>query len=76
MLDVVLKDCVTETKETSWWSNVSTSLAKSASERVRRSHESRPAVAMQRTTMSRLYHRSQVHDKFNENIGWGARIRT
>jgi hypothetical protein len=29
----------------------------------------RPAVAMQRTTMSRLYHRSQVHDKLNEN-GW------
>ena len=33
----VLKDCVTETKETSCLSNVSTSLAKSASERVRRS---------------------------------------
>ena len=28
---VVLKDCVTETKETPWASNVSTSLAKSAS---------------------------------------------
>jgi hypothetical protein len=34
---VVLKDCVTETKEVRWASNSSTSLAKSASERVRRS---------------------------------------
>jgi len=37
MLVVVLKDCVTETKETSCLSNISTSLAKSASERVNRS---------------------------------------
>ena len=37
MLVVVLKDWVTETKETPWASNVSTSLAKSASERVSRS---------------------------------------
>lgn len=34
---VVLKDCVTETKVTSIRSNTSTSLAKSASERLRRS---------------------------------------
>ena len=37
MLVVVLKDWVTETKETPWASNVSTSLAKSASDRVSRS---------------------------------------
>jgi hypothetical protein len=37
MLVVVLKDWVTETNETPWASNVSTSLAKSASERVSRS---------------------------------------
>src|ERR1700733_12341053 len=37
MLVVVLKDWVTETKETPWASNVSTNLAKSASERVSRS---------------------------------------
>jgi hypothetical protein len=37
MLVVVLKDWVTETKETLWASNSSTSLAKSASERVSRS---------------------------------------
>jgi hypothetical protein len=34
---VVLKDCVTETKVTPFRSNTSTSLAKSASERLRRS---------------------------------------
>ena len=34
---VVLKDWVTETKDTLWVSNSSTSLAKSASDRVRRS---------------------------------------
>jgi hypothetical protein len=37
MLEVVLKDWVTETNETACSSNSSTSLAKSASERVRRS---------------------------------------
>jgi hypothetical protein len=37
MLLVVLKDWVTETNETECWSNSSTSLAKSASERVSRS---------------------------------------
>ena len=37
MLEVVLKDWVTETKETSCASKSSTSLAKSASDRVRRS---------------------------------------
>jgi hypothetical protein len=37
MLVVVLNDWVTDTKETSCLSNVSNSLAKSASERVRRS---------------------------------------
>jgi hypothetical protein len=37
MLVVVLKDCVTDTKETSSLSNISTSLAKSARERVSRS---------------------------------------
>jgi hypothetical protein len=37
MLVVVLNDWVTETRETPWASNVSTSLAKSASERVSRS---------------------------------------
>ena len=37
-IEVVVLNCwVTETKETSCWSNNSTSLAKSASERVRRS---------------------------------------
>jgi hypothetical protein len=36
MLDVVLKDWVTETKETSCSSKSSTSLAKSARDRVRR----------------------------------------
>jgi len=35
MLEVVLKDWVTETKETDFSSNSSTSLAKSARERVR-----------------------------------------
>ena len=35
MLEVVLNDCVIETNDTAWWSNNSTSLAKSASERVR-----------------------------------------
>ena len=34
MLEVVLKDWVTETNETSCWSKSSTSLAKSASDRV------------------------------------------
>jgi hypothetical protein len=34
---VVLKDCVTDTKETPFRSKTSTSLAKSASERLRRS---------------------------------------
>jgi hypothetical protein len=34
---VVLNDCVTETKVTSWASNTSTSLAKSIRERERRS---------------------------------------
>ena len=37
MLDVVLKDWVTDTKDTAWASNSSISLAKSASKRVRRS---------------------------------------
>ena len=37
MLVVVLKDCVTETNETPSASKISTSLAKSASERVSRS---------------------------------------
>ena len=37
MLVVVLKDWVTETNETPWASKISTSLAKSASERVSRS---------------------------------------
>jgi hypothetical protein len=37
MLLVVLNDWVTETNETECWSNNSTSLAKSASERVSRS---------------------------------------
>src|SRR5260221_10165048 len=37
MLELVLKDCVTDTNETSWASNSSMSLAKSASERVSRS---------------------------------------
>src|SRR5262245_60472523 len=37
MLELVLKDWVTDTNETSWASNSSMSLAKSASERVSRS---------------------------------------
>ena len=37
MLVVVLNACVTDTNDTRWASNSSTSLAKSASERVRRS---------------------------------------
>jgi hypothetical protein len=37
MLELVLKDCVTDTNETPWASNSSMSLAKSASERVSRS---------------------------------------
>ena len=37
MLEVVLNDWVTDTKETACWSNSSTSLAKSASDRVSRS---------------------------------------
>src|SRR6516164_5019821 len=37
MLELVLKDCVTDTNETSWASNSSISLAKSANERVNRS---------------------------------------
>jgi hypothetical protein len=37
MLELVLKDCVTDTNETPWESNSSMSLAKSASERVSRS---------------------------------------
>ena len=37
MLDVVLKDWVTETNETPWSSKISTSLAKSASDGVSRS---------------------------------------
>jgi hypothetical protein len=45
ILVVVLKDCVTETNETPWESNVSTSLAKSASERVVEEIGGRPPEA-------------------------------
>src|ERR1700731_1637123 len=81
MLVVVLKDCVTETKDAAWASKISISLAKSASERVSRSTLSAGAGGGEECSRNGLGMRAplpttdalfaqEVEQKMNNLLGW------